>query len=128
MEKITEKRAKELLDMGISPECEVERDTFIKVKSLAHLAHLKNLAGLGVQSFNLYGFSDKEISTFKKIPKSAAEVSYEDALGVLEINGDVFGKVLGNEMIFHFKNTNDIKSFYSGHYNDFIILYWDIKI
>ena len=127
MEKITEKRAEELLKQGFFPECEVERDTFIKVKSLSELANLKNLANMGVQSFTLYGFSNQEISSFKKIPADSIEVSFEDAAEVLEIKGDIYGKILGVKETFQIESINDLKSFYVRHRNDYLLYYWYSK-
>lgn len=76
MKKISEKRAREILEGGGYLKCRVSRELFETVDSIQKLEDLKILST--VQMFDLY-----EVSSEYSLPDNAIEVSFDDAFDLV---------------------------------------------
>lgn len=107
MKKITEKRAIELINMGLFPKCEVSRETFRPVKSISELEHFKSLSN--VQSYCLWGYTDEEIASFHE-PKGCLKLTIDDAYRQFLNKKSVYAQKIGNIAI-EFTNFTSLMKF-----------------
>ena len=109
MHKITNKEASRLIQKGYFPKCLVAR-IMKPIRSLTELEQLQRLAS--VQPYELYGFSNAEISKFNTIPNEAISLTLDEAIEILYSGEEVFAKILGEKNIYNFVSPNLLLEFY----------------
>ena len=86
MKKITEEKAKELLEKGIFVKCKISSRETVTVKDLVKLNSLLKLKAEGVQSCDIFLKEEEEV------PKDAIEISLEEAIRLIVEGEIVYGK------------------------------------
>lgn len=107
MQRITKDQAISAIKHGFYVKCEVSRQVFKVIHSLDELEYYQKLAN--VQGFNLYGFSDEEIASYK-IPDGAFELTVDQAYLLCATKVVVNGLVMG-EKEYLLRNLQDFKNF-----------------
>ena len=96
MKKITETRAKNLINMGIFPKCEVSRSVFRYIHTSDELDCYKRISSL--QMFTLWGYTDEEINDFC-LSDLEIEISIDDATSMIVSGNAIYGRLIEEDEV-----------------------------
>lgn len=124
MKRINEIQAIKLINRGYYPQCAVAR-ILKPIRSKAELDQMQRLAS--VQPYTLYGWSESEISQFKRLPEDSICVSLDEALELVFSGEEISAKVLGEKTVYNFHFPNTLLEFYKKNSTNGlpILFYWE---
>lgn len=108
MKKITSYDALKLLEQGIYPKCEVERDLKLPVKSQQELENF--IKKSSVQKCQFYGYEQEDIENFR-VPNDSTSTSINVATNLLVSGEKIYARVIGEKNEFTFMNLNSFVAF-----------------
>ena len=122
MKKITVDEAKKLLEHGIFPKCQVERDLMKPIRSVRELNNFIKLPAY--QQCQIYGYDQKELDEFK-VPKDSISLSVNDAADMLLASKLIYARKISGEEE-SFSNMTSFVSFIRkcDVNGDKFLLYW----
>lgn len=108
MKKITSYDALKLLEQGIYPKCEVERDLKLPVKSQQELENF--IKKSSVQKCQFYGYEQEDIENFR-VPNGSTSTSINVATNLLVSGEKIYARVIGEKNELTFENLNSFVAF-----------------